>query len=105
DRRRQRLPLELRQRGLEVEQVELARGTGHEQVNDAPRLRGEVRLPRRQRIVRSGRGGPRAPRPGVAQQAGQRDLADAEAALAEEVAARRGERGRKGRTHRSITLS
>ena len=55
DRRRQRLALELRQLGLVVEQVELARRTGHEEMDDPLRLRREVRRPGRQRVRRPAR--------------------------------------------------
>ena len=44
DRGRQRLAFELRQLRLVIEQIELAGGAGHEQVNDALGLRREVRL-------------------------------------------------------------
>ena len=46
--------LELR---LVVEQLELARAAGHEQVDDALRLRREVARPRRQRVRRAARRG------------------------------------------------
>ena len=92
DRGRQRLAFEPGQRGLVVEQVELAGCAGHEQVDDALRLGGEVRRSRRQRIMADARGGraERARRERIGQQAGQGDLADADAALPEEMAAGHG---------------
>ena len=83
DRRRHRLAFELRQLRLVVEQIELARRAGHEQMNDALRLRREVRLARRQRVCV---GATRPPRRRDANasvsSAGERDLAHADAALA-----------------------
>ena len=86
---RDRLALELGQRRLGVEQVELAGCAGHEQVDDALRLGCEVRRSRRQRILADARGGraERARGERVGQQAGQGDLADADAALPKEMAA------------------
>src|SRR5262245_29612178 len=57
----------------------MARGSGHEQEDDALGLRGVVRL--------LGDQGVDAPGSGLAEQAAQRDRAEADAALAEEPAA------------------
>src|SRR5262249_43826868 len=67
---------------LGVEQVEVTGRAGHEQVDDALRLRLEVRLLGRQQavVLRRRRGGE-----GVVEQPRQRDLAQADAAAVEEV--------------------
>ena len=77
--------------GLVVEQLQLAGAAGHEQVDDALGLRLEVRLLRRERPLGEveRRGG--AVR--VVPKAGQRQRAEAEAALAEEVSSRLVEQG------------
>ncbi len=73
------LAVVLPQGRLEIEQIELARRAGHEQINDARRLRREVRRFRRHR--------PAGPRRSLRQQRRQRDLAHPDAAILEEMPA------------------
>src|SRR5579864_2582663 len=75
---RNRLPVVLVQLRLVVEQIQLRRRAGHEQVNHALGLWREMRLLGGQRISLSSQ------RPGVEQRA-QRQRSNAEAALAEKV--------------------
>ena len=64
---------------LGIEEIELRRGAGHEQVDDALRARGEVR---------ADGGGVARREEAVVEQRRERERTDAEAALLEEVAAR-----------------
>ena len=81
------LAVQLVEQRLVVEQVELRRPAGHEQVDDALRLRREVRRGEdaRERIGAARRR--RAPRRSPFSRLMQRDAAEAEAEPAEEVAA------------------
>ena len=72
---------------LVVEQLELARPAGHEQVDDVLGARREVAGLGRQRIGQGG-GSRAACEPALVEQRGQRDAAEADRAAAEEVAAR-----------------
>ena len=92
DRGRERFAFELGQCRLGVEEVELAGCAGHEQVDDALRLRCEMRRFRCQRIVADSRAGEpnELARERIGQQAGQGDLADADTALPKEMAAGHG---------------
>ena len=86
-RRRQRLAVELVEGRLGIEGIDVRRAAVHEQMHDAPRLRGEVRRLRRQRIHRiiAAVGG--AQEPGIAENAGQSEPRHAEAATAEQITA------------------
>ena len=106
DLRRHRLAFELGQLRLVVEQVELAGRPGHEQVDDAPwPSAAKCGVLRRERVRRPAR--PRAAER-LGQQRRQRDLADADAAVAEEVAAGDAERasiGSMSSAHSFVTVS
>ena len=84
---------------LAVEEVELAGRAGHEQEDHPLRLRGKVRGLRRHRVST----GPRL-RGRTRQQRGQRDLADTDPAVAEEVATGHVEgRGQGGLSHVEVS--
>ena len=80
------LPAHFASAGLRVEQVHLARPADHEQEDDALGLRLEVRLLRRERVLRGGRlaVGPRFAR----EQPVERDPAEPAAGVEQEVATR-----------------
>jgi len=71
---------------LVVEQFQMARRPGHEQVDDALGLRREVRLLRRQRVA-VGRAGGVLSAALLLQQAGQGDAAESDGAITEEPTA------------------
>ena len=77
------LAVVLGQRRLGIEQIDLRRRAGHEQVDDALRLRGKSSL------AASG-GRALASQRRLVDQRGQREAADAEGGLLEEMAARDG---------------
>ena len=79
-----RLAVQLGQLRLVVEQLQLTRRTGHEQEDDVLGLGGEVRLLRGQRV---GEGPVIRRRAAFVQERRQRGGAEADAALAEEMAA------------------
>jgi hypothetical protein len=83
-----RLTFDLGQFGLIVEQVELARSAGHEEVDDGLGLRSEMRRARRERVFGSGggTGGGGRIRAG-SQERGGGDFAEADTAVVEEMAA------------------
>ena len=84
------LSIVLLQLGLVVEQIDLRRSAGHEEVNDAFRLGCEVRRLGSERVNRI-HGRRRLLSQGVAvQQAGERGRADAEPRLAKEMASGHG---------------
>src|SRR6266511_2921952 len=76
---RRQLSIPLRQFGLVVEHLEMARRASHEEINDALGLGLEMGMPGRQRIERTWRGETR-----LLQQLAQRDGAESDAALLEE---------------------
>src|SRR5262249_33948839 len=86
--RRQRLPRILRKRRLRVERIDLARPAVSEEVDDALRLRREVRLLRRKGIDRSGPLRVRGAQPGVAEQLREAEKAHADAGTSQQLAAR-----------------
>ena len=81
NRSRRVLPVVLLELRLVVEHLELAGSAGHEEVDDAFGLSGVVAGPRRHGVVRPRRGEQRA----AGHQTAQGDLAQAHAALGEEV--------------------
>ena len=83
DRGRERLAFELRELRLVVEQFELRRSARHEQVDDRLGLGGVVR----EAGAHAGTGGREASHRAVGDERGEGDLADADAAVLEEVAA------------------
>src|SRR5262249_1275399 len=101
ERLRDRLAVELDQLRLVIEQLELARASGHEKIDDVLRLRRKMSRMRRHRIwQRRWRG---SEEPALVKQRGERDAAEPHRATAEEMAARemtemrRGIEGRTGR--------
>src|ERR1700722_2358242 len=87
------LPVALRQLRLVVPGIDLAGTAVHEQPDDRLRLGGEVRLLRRQRMEDMILGGEQAL---LIEEAGQSERAEAAAGAAQESAARRVERVRRG---------
>src|SRR5436190_3378078 len=85
ERLRNRLTVQLDELGLVIEQFELARSAGHEEVNDVFRARLEMRRTRRHWIGDGSRR--RAEEFSFAEQRRERDAAQAQAALLEEPAA------------------
>ena len=84
DRGGQGLAIELGQLGLAVEQVELRGRARHEEMNDGLGLARKMRRTRREGIDRSGGGEARGE--SIGEQSGETDLAQADAALAQEPA-------------------
>ena len=82
DRGREWLAFELRELGLVVEELELRRRTGHEEVDDRLGFRGVVG----QAGAHAGAGGGELAHRAVGDEGGEGDLADADAAILEEVA-------------------
>ena len=78
----ERFAFELRQLGLVVEELELRRGAGHEEVDDRFGLRGVMRQAR----AHAGAGRGEASHRAIGDQGGEGDLTDADAAILEEVA-------------------
>ena len=82
DRGREGLAFKLRELGLIIEELELRRGAGHEEVDDRLGLRGVVGQTR----AHAGAGGRETPHRAVGDEGGEGDLADADTAILEEVA-------------------
>ena len=95
--RRNLLAVVLLQRRFVIEEIELRRGTGHEQVNDPFGLRREMRCTGSQRAVGDLRQQP------FVEQGRQRQAADAEAGLLEEVAA--GDRAKEVPLHHAPVIA